>query len=312
MYTTHNKDVLIVSLLLYLPVRLAFLLPTSTLTVVKREFDSIQPGTSLQDEYISCEEHLLHNFPGTKTYISYGEARLCSLFIAAPIDHVILIEFVYLNVRCEENGAVVLIDGWELDNELFPSDVDHPDPLALRYLTYCGKEVDPQAYTTKQNVAQVQFVVPELGGGFSISVNFLHNDKPCNMMLLTNTYDMISLRNFGLKRNCTVMSIYPQRFIFGYINVGKKVNSTPYQLGQKSRKRIETKCHGRYGTDRVQLFEGENVGSSRRRLVIGFCGSNAPRMMSLQCHSSTLRMESSGHFYNVVKFAVLPSEDQCK
>ncbi|GFN95795.1 hypothetical protein PoB_002230100 [Plakobranchus ocellatus] len=73
------------------------------------------------------------------------------------------------------------------------------------------------------------------------------------------------------------------------------------------------KCGRNLGTDSVQLYQGTGIGSSGSRLVLGFCGvrrTMAPRAVRLRCHSSSLTLESSGLFYNMVQFSFLPTDPQ--
>ncbi|GFR65093.1 corticotropin-releasing factor-binding protein [Elysia marginata] len=282
--------------------------------------------TGCDVDHTVCEEQQVRSQPGSYSYFSLGQSQYCSLYVAAPVDHVIDLEFTYFDVSCEDAGEVLLLDGWELDYEVFPSATDHPHPLPRRLVPLCnrnrhhrpspsypespssvlsspslsasaestassmptmedtydtleaieslervehlsGFEEDVDAYgqdplakgnfeeeveevleevpgvmmedsdvpktisplgkvfTSMQNVAQIQFIIPRLGQGFSVKVTFRKNHKPCNMMLLHPYYEKITLRNYGLRRNCTVMSMYPQHVRFLYVNVGQKARS---------------------------------------------------------------------------------------
>ncbi|CAG5129935.1 unnamed protein product, partial [Candidula unifasciata] len=205
-----------------------------------------------------------------------------------------------------------ILDGWELDFEIFPSDEDHPHPMSLRYLSFCGKSTPEAQYTSKQNVAQIQFIVPKEGQGFQVKINFNANYKPCNMLLLNNDYHKITLRNFGLARNCTVLSLNPQTVQLLYINVGERSrNSLLYRSLHELPGGLRTACQKDHGEDSVQLYQGRGVGLSSMKLVLGFCGlrqTAAHRLIQLRCLSSALRLQSSGDYFNVVRFAFMPVE----
>ncbi|CAL1542579.1 unnamed protein product [Lymnaea stagnalis] len=302
-----KDSAIIACVLVYLLVRLAIGFPPSSWKVVRRSLGPADEYGAPESRYLTCDDPLIRSEPGAYTYVSDGVKRLCSLYVAAPVDHVVEIEFVYLDVSCEEDGAVVLLDGWELDHEIFPSPNDHPQPMTARYLPFCGQMTPTEVYTTGQNIAQLHFVVPTLGEGFTIVLNFLVNPKPCNMMLLTNKYDKIQLTNFGLRRNCTVMSLYPQRVQLSYVSVGEREPNDEFDTSAG----LRSLCSSEGGLDRVQLYQGTGVGSLGRRLVLEFCGvrqTSAPRAVKLRCHSSAIRLESSGLFDNVIKFDFLPAE----
>ncbi|KAK3798753.1 hypothetical protein RRG08_064312 [Elysia crispata] len=353
-----------------------------------------------ESKLLVCEEQQVRSHPGSYSYFSLGQKRYCSLYVAAPVDHVIDLEFTYFDVTCEDGGEVLLLDGWELDYEVFPSATDHPHPLPRRLVPLCnrkfhllpsssssspassssvlsppsssssssssassvatmedaldtleaietlehfedlddyqedidGLQPDPlerelvdeaveevmedgpglvmedgdvpktmsplgKIFTAQQNIAQIQFIIPRLGQGFSVKVTFRRNHKPCNMMLLHPYYEKITLRNYGMRRNCTVMSMYPQQVRFLYVNVGQKVrNPLLYQGNSDTHQGLRTMCQRNDETDRVQLYQGTGIGAIGSRLVLGFCGvrqTMAPRAVKLRCHSSSLRLESS-------------------
>ncbi|CAG5126200.1 unnamed protein product, partial [Candidula unifasciata] len=122
-----------------------------------------------------CREQELRSRPGLYTYISDGSKELCSLYIAAPLDHVIELEFTILDMDCDSESFLWIFDGWELDDEIFPSTTDHPDPLSKRYISVCDRLNLNSKYLTKQNIAQFQFVVAKVGQAFQVTVNFRIN-----------------------------------------------------------------------------------------------------------------------------------------
>lgn len=70
-----------------------------------------------------------------------------------------------------------LVDGWELQGELFPSPEEAEGGLDAQYKTFCGAAAPPTLFTSSQNVALVQFRVPRAGQGFRVRVRFLRNPE---------------------------------------------------------------------------------------------------------------------------------------
>ena len=68
-----------------------------------------------------------------------------------------------------------MVDGWELQGELFPSPEEVEGGLDAQYQTFCGADGPPALFTSSQNVALLQFRVPRAGQGFRVRVRFLHN-----------------------------------------------------------------------------------------------------------------------------------------
>lgn len=285
---------------------------TTSWDVLKRSVGDEAETQDMETRRIECKEQQLETLPGTVNFFSEGETDYCSLYIGAPIDHVVEMEFMYFDVDCDDGGSVAILDGWELDFEIFPSDEDHPHPMSLRYLSFCGRSVPGAQYTSKQNVAQIQFIVPREGQGFQVKINFNANYKPCNMLLLSNDYHKITLRNFGLAKNCTVLSLNAQTVQLLYINVGEKSrNSLPYRSIHELNGGLKTSCRKGQGEDSVQLYQGTGVSLSSMKMVLGFCGvrqTAAHRLIKLRCLSSALRLVSSGEYFNVVRFAFMPAE----
>lgn len=418
-------DVIITCVLAYMTPSVVFAFQTESWNGMTSErFNQRVSEVDHESRLLVCEEQQVRSQPGVYSYFSLGQAQYCSLYVAAPVDHVIDLEFTYFDVSCETGGEVVLLDGWELDYEVFPSVDDHQHSLPRRLVPLCNPKthhhhspssssssaypdlrspsssstssssspsdfVDPsistmdqaldtldaiqtlerlenldnfgdademdfdqlaqvaadprefdeeveevleespeiileenavvpetasplgRVYTSMQNVAQIQFIIPRLGQGFSVKVSFRKNHKPCNMMLLHPFYEKITLRNYGLRRNCTVMSMYPQHVRFLYVNVGQKSrNPFGYQRKSDRFQGLRTVCERPQGTDSIQLYQGTGIGTTGSKLVLGFCGvrpTMAPREVKLRCHSSSLRLESSGLFYNMVQFSFLPT-----
>ena len=70
-----------------------------------------------------------------------------------------------------------MFDGWELNGELFPDSFDHELTMAERYKTYCSQHKPTKVLLSSQNVALIQFRLPEPGEGFKAIINFKSNSK---------------------------------------------------------------------------------------------------------------------------------------
>lgn len=67
------------------------------------------------------------------------------------------------------------MDGWELNNEFFPSPHDHQKPMSSRINEFCGQKKIKQVFISSQNVALIQYRMPIRGTSFSFSVRFVKN-----------------------------------------------------------------------------------------------------------------------------------------
>ena len=54
-----------------------------------------------------CGEEL-RTQPGRYTFLSEGGAQFCTLYLMAPVDNVIEMEFLFFNVDCAENSVVAV------------------------------------------------------------------------------------------------------------------------------------------------------------------------------------------------------------
>src|SRR5688572_6270224 len=71
-----------------------------------------------------------------------------------------------------------IVDGWELNGQLFPSAVDHEKRLEERYHETCGrKRIYPARFYSSQNAALIQYRIPLFGQGFSVRVQHVVNPR---------------------------------------------------------------------------------------------------------------------------------------
>jgi Corticotropin-releasing factor binding protein (CRF-BP). len=67
------------------------------------------------------------------------------------------------------------VDGWELNQQFFPSPEDHPKPLNQRYREFCGQHKVKEVLESSQNAGLIQYRIPGRGRGFSFTVRFPRN-----------------------------------------------------------------------------------------------------------------------------------------
>lgn len=71
-----------------------------------------------------------------------------------------------------------IIDGWELNGEVFPSESDHPLPIKERVNEFCGKNRwYKKTFKTSQNAALLQYRIPATGKGFVVSAKYPKNPR---------------------------------------------------------------------------------------------------------------------------------------
>lgn len=71
-----------------------------------------------------------------------------------------------------------VVDGWELNGEVFPSEMDHRLPLKQRNSEFCGKSVGvKRTFVSSQNVAVIRYRIPKPGKGFTVLARFLKNPR---------------------------------------------------------------------------------------------------------------------------------------
>lgn len=71
-----------------------------------------------------------------------------------------------------------MVDGWELNGEVFPSEIDHRLPLKQRSTEFCGKNIGmKRTFVSSQNVAVIQYRIPKAGKGFTVLARFIKNPR---------------------------------------------------------------------------------------------------------------------------------------
>ncbi|GFG36032.1 hypothetical protein Cfor_01375, partial [Coptotermes formosanus] len=146
-------------------------------------------------------------------------STVCGVYILTDPDRRVEVHFDYLDVPCENRGLVSFVDGWELNQQFFPSPEDHPKPLNQRYREFCGQHKVKEVLESSQNAGLIQYRVPGRGKGFSFTVRFPRNPTPCNI-LLEGKADVYTLRNYRKRVNCSLTTLYPASVKVLSLNVG--------------------------------------------------------------------------------------------
>ncbi|XP_076309862.1 corticotropin-releasing factor-binding protein-like [Tachypleus tridentatus] len=246
---------------------------------------------------------------GLYRFVSDGSASVCGLYIIADPENVLEIKVEALDISCSGGGLLAIIDGWELNGQFFPGQ-DHPKPLSDRFVEICGHSTSWKPFRTELNVALVQFMVPTLGEGFSLSVRFLQNFQPCNAVIQWPK-GIYTLRNNGRAINCSVAFMTkPERFRLLAADIGGtgiSRRNVDLETG------IIYKCKERRLTDYVEVKGGGGIDPDNMLEAVNVCGTfSVPSKTSIDvfCDSSVIRLVSSGRYKNsvTVSFEMLTEE----
>ncbi|KAG1667817.1 Corticotropin-releasing factor-binding protein [Nymphon striatum] len=111
----------------------------------------------------------------------------------------------------EDGTAEMLVDGWELNGQTFPSPSDGLTPVEERMISFCGRLKPRGSFTTSQNVGLIRFMIATEHEGFDVTVRFIKNPTPCNV-LLTQSTGAFTIGNHGKNVNCSVSIMAPVKF----------------------------------------------------------------------------------------------------
>ncbi|XP_063978532.1 corticotropin-releasing factor-binding protein isoform X2 [Diachasmimorpha longicaudata] len=245
---------------------------------------------------------------GRFTYQAMNDdATVCGVYFLTDPDKILELNFLSLDVPCEQHGLVSVVDGWELNGELFPSPMDHPLPLKERFDEFCGKRVS-KTYVSSQNAILIQHRIPVRGKGFSVYVRSRGNPTPCNV-LANSTADTFTLRNYERQLNCTLTAIYPAVVRLIALDVGGRRTRPPIR-------QMETgtvhDCNKRGLRDEVLIGGSSGLDTTKMEVVDSICGVDSkPDAAStiIGCEVTSVRLVSSGLFDNSVTVMFRPAED---
>ena len=68
-----------------------------------------------------------------------------------------------------------VVDGWDIDGQVFPSDADHPLSLDERYRGFCGHDKPRYVMIMSQNVALLQYRIPHQLQQFRVRISYHYN-----------------------------------------------------------------------------------------------------------------------------------------
>jgi hypothetical protein len=132
-------------------------------------------GDAMECIFVRSDDGVYRFWADSSTSNTLDE--VCGLYVIARPDQLVRFDFEQLNVSCDASSALAVVDGWELNGQLFPGSVDHSLDRPQRFRSICGDQVTPEVRTFhfSQNVALLQFRIRNRGEGFRVRVRFVHN-----------------------------------------------------------------------------------------------------------------------------------------
>ncbi|XP_053678892.1 corticotropin-releasing factor-binding protein [Anopheles nili] len=238
--------------------------------------------------------------------VDAAASTVCGIYFVADPDQIIEVTMKQVNVDCHSGGLMAFVDGWELNGQYFPGERDHEKPLDLRVQEFCNEHSggpwpvkaaasNTWVFRSSQNAALMQYRIP-VRGSFVLSARFLYNAKPCNIMA-EGLAPYYMLRNYGHRRNCTLIALFPAVVSVIAMEVGEINESVHYC----ERVRVDDKLEigGSTGLDpSYQLMRSSTIcGRSRGRMDLEqtiLCGTTSVRLISSGRHNNqamvTIRM----------------------
>ncbi|XP_065089661.1 corticotropin-releasing factor-binding protein isoform X2 [Ochlerotatus camptorhynchus] len=229
--------------------------------------------------------------------------EVCGLYLVTDPDKVVEVVVKHLDVNCDTGGLMAFVDGWELNGMYFPTEYDHPKNMDQRIDEFCN---DPKAwpfssvrrvFRSSQNAALVQYRIP-ISGSFLVSVRYIHNPDPCNVMA-EGVAPFYTLRNRGLHRNCSVTAVFPAVMSVVGVDVGERKNGVSYD------------CDRPDAADRLEIGGSSGLDSSNMDKSSTICGKSmepGPEQ-AIFCGISTARLISSGRHSNQALVSVRVADE---
>ncbi|XP_018052772.1 PREDICTED: corticotropin-releasing factor-binding protein [Atta colombica] len=245
---------------------------------------------------------------GPFSYISpTDDDNVCGIYFLTDPDRVVEIHFHSFDVPCDHRGLLAVIDGWELNGEVFPSESDHSLSMKERTNEFCGKNKwYRKTFTSSQNAALLQYRVPLRGKGFVISARYQKNPRPCNILSVSTT-DPFTLRNYGRRINCTLVAVYPG--VVQIIALG--IGGSSHGVVHTTETGTLHKCDTRSPRDQVQIGGSRGFDTIKLDVIDSICGIDSkPDIKELVAYDVTVvRLLSSGYYDNSVTVAISPIVD---
>ncbi|XP_074661539.1 corticotropin-releasing factor-binding protein-like [Tubulanus polymorphus] len=249
-----------------------------------------------------------------------GEAPtpVCVTYFIAPPDMIVEIEFLDFTISCAtmgHEGILQIFDGMEIAGHTFPG-YDHPLPHAQRYRLYCSqRNVPTETFTSNQNVAMINTIVPATGEGYKIRVQFKKHSRPCNVYLSASE-GIYTLSNHGMRNNCSaVVSMFgPATAIVDSVNIGATIEGVVHtkEVGV-SQKMASKLCLAKKKKNYAEFLYGNTIEPSYMAYSGILCGmktNNVGLVYDLPCQMSVVRLVSSGEYYNSITFQYGPMEQK--
>ncbi|GAB1601120.1 corticotropin-releasing factor-binding protein-like [Argonauta hians] len=272
---------------------------------------------------IDCNQ--LTNEAGDYWFIADEFSPPCAFYLIGDHDTKVELEFLDFDIGCEEGGELSIIDGWELNNQFFPSPNDLPEKLYDD--RYCGINKPRRKFIASQNAALINFYVPREGEGFTMRVKFIKNPFPCNVIANSNS-GRFTLKNYGLRKNCSFSFIFPAVINTVAVNVGTTSTLNSINIPQRHQTlqsffrkqfipslKYKSQCKRHGGSDYYQLKTGDGLDPSLMQYTsTSICGIShhnryTPGVL-LGCGHSVVRLVSSGDYYNSVTFTYQEAAEQ--
>ncbi|XP_064645246.1 corticotropin-releasing factor-binding protein-like [Lineus longissimus] len=237
---------------------------------------------------------------GTYRYISTGESDpgLCSIYILSPPDKIIEIDVQEMNIDCN-GGLIGLLDGWELNQEVFPGWLDGSKSREERLKFFCGESGPSKPVVSSQNLINIKHRIPNLGEGFTFTVRFIDNPEPCNVLLMEPT-GAYTLQNFGKARNCSVSILHPEKVNILGVDIGSTIDGKHHKsMG------VRRQCMESGERDYAEFLFGSGMQPDYMRLGDNdMCGTKheVGSLILLPCGYSVVRLVSSGQYVNSISF----------
>lgn len=237
-----------------------------------------------------------HRTEGSFHFLSEGREETCGLYLVGRPDQRVklTLERAVLDDDCEKE-TIVLLDGWELNGNVLPSDQDHGLPMENRFLDICGQRSRRKTVLiSSQNNAMVQYKIPTSQHGFMISVEYMDNPDPCNI-LMADMNGVFNFTNNREGRNCSLTTLlFPARLELVELSLGQecqKCGDDYLEVGgstELSSSKLETKL----------VFKKPLLHKRRQTVdvVVVLCESTTVRLVSSgkQENSAVVRVRAAG------------------